>query len=496
LGNVYTALIDRKLANQTNGVCILRIEDTDKKREVEGGTDFLINRLSEFGIEFDESVHSGSYGPYIQSERKDIYKIFAKDMVARGVAYPCFTSEEELEEIRKKQEELGVRTGIYGSFAKWRDASLEDIKEQLDNGNDFVIRLYSTGDFEQKFEFDDAIKGRCTFSENDMDIVLLKSDSYPTYHFAHPIDDTLMAINLVIRTTEWFPSVPIHLEIFDKLGFDHIEYAHPSPLMKMDNGNKRKLSKRKDPEADSRFFLNKGYPVVGIAEYFLNIMNSNFSDWRIQNPDKPYSEFELKLSKFNKSGALFDMVKLEDTCKEYVARLTAQEVYDEVFRWAQKNDSELVKRMEENRDYCISIFNIEREGNQIRKDIVKWEDVYDQFSIFFDDMYEELDRVELPENVDKEDVKKIINMFLDTYDMSDSAEQWFNKVKDIGNELGYTSDYKAYKADPDQYKGKVGDVAMVLRIVLTKKARTPDLHQVMQVIGKEKVEQRLKDFVV
>jgi glutamyl-tRNA synthetase len=266
--------------------------------------------------------------------------------------------------------------------------------------------------------------------------------------------------------------------------------------MKMDNGNKRKLSKRKDPEADSRFFLNKGYPVVGIAEYFLNIMNSNFSDWRIQNPDKPYSEFELKLSKFNKSGALFDMVKLEDTCKEYVARLTAQEVYDEVFRWAQKNDSELVKRMEENRDYCISIFNIEREGNQIRKDIVKWEDVYDQFSIFFDDMYEELDRVELPENVDKEDVKKIINMFLDTYDMSDSAEQWFNKVKDIGNELGYTSDYKAYKADPDQYKGKVGDVAMVLRIVLTKKARTPDLHQVMQVIGKEKVEQRLKDFVV
>jgi glutamyl-tRNA synthetase len=496
LGNVYTALIDRKLANQTNGVCILRIEDTDKKREVEGGTDFLMNRLSEFGIEFDESVHSGNYGPYIQSERTNIYKVFAKDMITRGVAYPCFASEEELVEIRKKQEELGVRTGYYGSFAKWRDASFNEIKEQLDQGNDFVIRLYSTGDFEQKFEFDDAIKGRCTFSENDMDIVLLKSDGYPTYHFAHPIDDILMGINLVIRTTEWFPSVPIHLEIFDKLGFDHIEYAHPSPLMKMDNGNKRKLSKRKDPEADSRFFLNKGYPVVGIAEYFLNIMNSNFSDWRIQNHDKPYSEFELKLSKFNKSGALFDMVKLEDTCKEYVARLTAQEVYDEVFRWAQKNDPELVKRMEENRDFCISIFNIEREGNQIRKDIVKWEDVYDQFSIFFDDMYEELGRSELPENVDKEDVEKIINMFLDTYDMSDSAEQWFNKIKDIGNELGYTSDYKAYKAAPDQYKGKVGDVAMVLRIALTKKTRTPDLHQVMQVMGKEKVEQRLKDFVV
>jgi glutamyl-tRNA synthetase len=494
LGTVYTSFIDQKLANQSNGVNILRIEDTDKKREVEGGIDLIVTGLSEFGIEFDEKLDQGNYGPYIQSERKEIYKVFAKDMVARGVAYPCFASEEELEEIRNKQEELGVRTGYYGSFAKWRDASFEDIKAQIDSGKDFVIRLYSTGNFEQKFEFDDEVKGRCTFSENDMDIVLLKSDMLPTYHFAHPIDDTLMHINLVVRGFEWFPSVPVHLELFEKLQFDRISYAHISPLMKMDNGNKRKFSKRKDPEFDARYFISHGYPVTAVLEYFLNIMNSNFADWRRANPDKPYTEFELKLKKFNKAGALFDMVKLETVCKDYVASLTAQEVYDHIFRWAQKNDADLVKRMEENRDYCISIFNIERQGDQIRKDIVKWEDVYEQFSIFFDDMYDELDKPELPENVEKEDAEKIIDMFLETYDVGDNSENWFNKIKAIGDDLGYTSDYSAYKANPEDFKGKVGDVAMVLRIALTKKERTPDLHQVMQVMGKEKVEQRLEAF--
>jgi glutamyl-tRNA synthetase len=496
LGSVYTSLINQKLANQTGGVNILRIEDTDKSREIEGGVELIISGLAEFGIQFDESVQKGKYGPYLQSERKWIYKIFAKDMVARGVAYPCFASEEELEEIRKKQENLGIRTGYYGSFAKWRDASFEDIKKELDRGKKFVVRLRSTGDFNKKFEFDDEIKGRCTFSENDMDIVLLKSDMLPTYHFAHPIDDTLMDINLIIRGSEWFSSIPIHLELFEKLGFSQIAYAHPAPLMKMDNGKKRKLSKRKDPESDARYFLSHGYPITAILEYFLNIMNSNFSDWRRQNPKKPFSEFELRLEKFNKAGALFDMIKLESICKEYVARLSAREVYDQIFNWAQKNDPELVQRMEENRKYCIEILNIEREGDQIRKDIVKWEDVYDQFSIFFDDTYEELDREEVPDNVSKEDVKLIIEKFLETYDINDDSKKWFEKIKKIGEELGYTSDYKEYKNDPSRYKGQVGDVAMVLRIALTKKRKTPDLHQVMQVLGREKVEQRLKDFVV
>ncbi len=254
VGTVFTSLINRKLVNQNGGVCILRIEDTDKKREVEGGVNLILNGLKEFGIEFDESIENGDYGPYIQSERLDLYKIFAKSMVANGNAYPCFITEEELEEIRKKQNELGVRTGYYGEWAKWRGASIEEIKKELDAKNPFVIRLYSTGNFEEKFEFDDLIKGRATFSSNDVDIVLLKSDGYPTYHFAHPIDDVLMGVNLVIRTLEWFPSIPIHLELFDKLGFERIQYAHPSPLMKLDNGSKRKLSKRKDPESDTISF--------------------------------------------------------------------------------------------------------------------------------------------------------------------------------------------------------------------------------------------------
>jgi len=481
LGTVYTSFIDQKLADQTSGVNILRIEDTDKKREVEKGVELIINGLAEFGIQFDESINGGDYGPYMQSERKEIYKVFAKDMIARSTAYPCFASEEELEIIRKKQEELKVRTGYYGEFARWRGVSFDDVRKELDSGKKFVVRLYSTGDFKKKFEFNDEVKGRCTFSENDMDIVLLKSDMLPTYHFAHPIDDTLMGINLIVRGFEWFPSVPIHLELFEKLNFKSIKYAHISPLMKMDGGKKRKLSKRKDPEFDSRYFLNHGYPVEGILEYFLNIMNSNFADWRKENPDKSYKDFELKLKKFNKAGALFDMVKLKDMCKEYIARLSAQELYDEIFKWAQKNDTELAKRMEENREYCIKILNIEREGDRIRKDIVKWEDVYSQFSMFFNDMYNELESERLPENISEQSAKEILDMFLDIYDENDSSEEWFGKIKNIGSNLGYA---------------RVGDVAMVLRIALTKRSKTPDLYQVMQVLGTERVEKRLRNFMV
>ncbi|MCD4756379.1 glutamate--tRNA ligase [bacterium] len=496
MGSVFTSLINRRLVDQVGGVCILRIEDTDKKREIEGGVDIIVNGLSEFGIEFDESVQGGKYGPYIQSERLDIYKVFAKDLVSKGFAYPCFANEEELGEIRDKQTELGVRTGYYGEFAKWRDSSLEEIESALGDGKEFVIRLYSTGDNSVKFEFDDEIKGRCTFAQNDMDVVLLKSDGYPTYHFAHAIDDTLMGVNLVIRTYEWFPSVPLHLELFEKLGFERIKYAHASPLMKMEGGKRRKLSKRKDPEADTRYFIERGYPIVPILEYFLNIMNSNFADWRIQNPELAYTEFELKLEKFNRAGALFDMVKLEDVCKEYIAGLSAKDVYDMSFRWAQKFNSELVKRLEENRELCINILNIEREGSKIRKDIVKWEDVNSAFEIFFEDMLEGVDCESMPENVSSEVVGVIVDRFLESYSVGDDTSVWFEKIKGIGNDLGFTSDYKAYKDDPTKFKGKVGDIAMVLRIALTKRSRTPDLHQVMQVMGKEMVEARLRGFMI
>ncbi|HQJ73343.1 MAG TPA: glutamate--tRNA ligase family protein, partial [Candidatus Dojkabacteria bacterium] len=480
VGSVYTSLINRKLADQTDGICILRIEDTDKKREIEGGIDLIINGLERFGIKFDESVKKGEYGPYIQSERKEIYKVFAKDMIARGCAYPCFASEKELEEIRKKQSESGVRTGYYGKWALWRDAKVEDVKRALNEGKRFVVRLYSTGNFNNKFTFNDLIKGNCTFSENDMDIVLLKSDGLPTYHFAHPIDDTLMGINLVIRTYEWFPSVPLHLEIFDKLGFKRINYAHPAPLMKMDKGNKRKLSKRKDPEADASFFLHQGYPQVGMLEYFLSIMNSNFEDWRIQNPSLPYTDFELKLEKFNKAGALFDMVKLSDVCKEYISRLSAEQVYNFVLEWAKEFDMDIYNRMINNKGYCISIFNIEREGDKKRKDMSKWSDVKEQFKIFFDDMFNDMKKDVL--DMDRGLQINILKEFLATYYYGDSSTEWFDKIKRIAQDNGFAIDYKEYEKEPSKYKGKVGDVAGVIRVAVTGRKQSPDLYQVMQVM--------------
>jgi len=493
LGSVYTSLINRKLADQTNGICILRIEDTDKKREIEGGVDLIINGLEKFGIKFDESVKKGEYGPYIQSERREIYKVFAKDMIARGCAYPCFASEEELEEIRKKQSESGVRTGYYGEWALWRDAKVEDIKGALNKGRKFVVRLYSTGNFSNKFAFNDLIKGNCTFSENDMDIVLLKSDGLPTYHFAHPIDDTLMGINLVIRTHEWFPSVPLHLEIFRKLGFKSIKYAHPAPLMKIDGGSKRKLSKRKDPEADASFFLHQGYPQVGIIEYFLGIMNSNFEDWRIKNPSLPYTAFELKLEKFNKAGALFDMVKLTDVCKEYISRLSAEDVYNFVLEWAEEFDTDIYNRMISNKGYCISIFNIEREGDKKRKDMSKWSDVREQFKIFFDDMFENMKKDFL--DMDRKLQINILKEFLATYYYGDSSTEWFNRIKRIAQDNGFAVDYKEYEKEPSKYKGKVGDVAGVIRVAVTGRKQSPDLYQVMQVMGDSRVRNRIEKYI-
>jgi len=493
LGSVYTSLINRKLADQTNGICILRIEDTDKKREIKGGVDLIINGLEKFGIKFDESVKKGEYGPYIQSERREIYKVFAKDMIARGCAYPCFASEEELEEIRKKQSESGERTGYYGKWALWRDAKVEDIKEALNEGRKFVVRLYSTGNFNNKFTFNDLIKGNCAFSENDMDIVLLKSDGLPTYHFAHPIDDTLMGINLVIRTYEWFPSVPLHLEIFSKLGFKSIKYAHPAPLMKVDGGSKRKLSKRKDPEADASFFLHQGYPQVGILEYFLGIMNSNFEDWRIKNPSLPYTAFELKLEKFNKAGALFDMVKLTDVCKEYISRLSAEDVYNFVLEWAEEFDTDTYNRMISNKGYCTSIFNIEREGDKKRKDMSKWSDVREQFKIFFDDMFENMKKDVL--DMDRKLQINILKEFLATYYYGDNSTEWFNKIKRIAQDNGFAVDYKEYEKEPSKYKGKVGDVAGVIRVAVTGRKQSPDLYQVMQVMGDSRVRNRIEKYI-
>ena len=498
IGNIYTSLVGYILTKRSNGVFILRIEDTDKVREVKDGITQIVEGLQNFGIQFDEGMvnekeSKGEYIPYIQSERKDIYKIFAKDLVSKGLAYPCFCTTQELEDIRKEQTNSGCRTGYFGKWAKWRDAKVEDIKKELDLGTPFVIRLYSKGNIENKINTKDLIKGGITLSENDMDSVLLKSDGLPTYHFAHPIDDTLMGISFVLRGDEWLSSQPLHIEIFDALGFEQLQYGHISPLMKMDNGGKRKLSKRKDPESAVSYYVENGYPTTAVKEYLLNIANSNFYDWRIQNSDKDILEFDLKLEKFNKAGALFDITKLNDISKEYISKLSAQEVYEYVLEWAEKFNTNIHTKLLNQKDYSISILNIEREGFKIRKDTIKWSDIPSQFEIFFDDMFKESKKEEL--ETEKNIQRDILNEFLDMYYFGDDSEEWFNKIKRIGEKNGFCSDYKEYESNPRKYKGKVGDVAMIIRIAVTGRKQTPDLYQIMQVMGESRVRERIKGYI-
>lgn len=503
IGSVYSGLICVKLAKQSNGISILRIEDTDKKREVENGISVIVEGLKGFGIEFDEGAKSekeqiGEYGPYIQSQRLDIYKVFAKDMVEKGHAYPCFITEDELEKIREEQEKEGVRTGYYGKWAKWRDASIEEIEREVNEGKPFAIRLYSTGNIENTFEMTDMIKGRITLRENDMDAILLKSDGFPTYHFAHPIDDTLMGITMVTRGEEWFASVPLHHELFEKLGFKQIPYMHLSTLMKLDNEGKtkRKLSKRKDPEADVQYYIENGYPNEGIVQYLLTLANSNFYDWKIQNKERDINEFQLKLEKFNKAGALFDIVKLEDICKDYISTLSSEEVYEKSLAWAKKYDDETARLLEDNREYCIDIFNIERSGNKIRKDIVKFKDSKEQLRIFFDELLDKDGYENIEVKVSKELQKEIVEKYIKIYSSTQDNVEWFENIKKLGEELGFCSDRKEYEANKEKYKGTVGDVAMVLRVAITKKTQSPDLYQVMSVLGKDKVVQRLEKYAL
>ncbi|HOR06193.1 MAG TPA: glutamate--tRNA ligase [Candidatus Dojkabacteria bacterium] len=484
IGTVYMGMINTIIAKQTKGVSILRIEDTDKNREVENGVMTIVEGLRNFGIDFDEGMigdnqSKGKYGPYIQSKRLDIYKVFAKDLVSKGYAYPCFMTERELENIRKEQEEKKLRTGCYGKWAIWRDRSLEDVKAMLEKDEKFVIRLYSTGDIEKSFNMMDLIKGYVTLRENDMDAVLLKSDGFPTYHFAHPIDDILMGITLVTRGDEWFSSVPLHVELFQKLGFKQIPYAHFSPLMKTENGSKRKLSKRKDPEADVQYYISKGYPKEGVKEYLLNIANSNFYDWKIQHPGKSPEEFALRLDKFNKAGSLFDIVKLDDMCKNYIASLSAEQVYDQALTWVEEYDKEVADILKENKDYCIKIFGIEREGPKVRKDIVKYSDIKEQLTIFFDTMFENIEYEDISGIIESTKQKEILEKYLKVFEIPNSVETWFEGVKKLAEEMG----------------AKTGEIAMVLRVAITKKTKSPDLYQVISILGEDKVRERLEKYL-
>ena len=494
VGGLYQALVAKEMTKKTNGVFFLRVEDTDQKREVENGVSGIVNSLKDFDILPDEGMISeteekGNYGPYKQSERKDIYQTFAKYLLEQGKAYPCFCTPEDLDVIRKKQEGAKVRTGYYGVWAKCRNLTVEETVEKIKNGEPYIIRFKSPGREDRKIKHHDLIKGNVEFPENDQDIVIIKADGLPTYHFAHAVDDHLMRTTLVIRSDEWLSSVPLHLQLFYELGFRPPKYAHISPIMKNDNGNKRKLSKRKDPEAAVSYYKEEGIPVEAVKEYLLNIANSTFENWRRANPDKSLDEFDFQLNKMSVSGALFDMVKLLDIGKNVISRMTADEVYENALNWANEYDKELVKILE-NKDYALKVFGIERGNKKPRKDLSKWSDVKE--NIIY--MYEEPVNYDF-DKISGEDAKKVIEEYSKVYDYNDDKQAWFDKIKDVAEKLGYAREVKEYKANPENWTGHVGDVSTVIRVVLTGRRNTPDMYEIMQVLGKEEVSKRFENFI-
>ena len=498
IGGLYQALVARTVAKKTNGVFFLRVEDTDQKREVENGVTGIVNSLKDFDMGPDEGMISdteeiGNYGPYKQSLRKDIYQSYAKYLLELGKAYPCFATQEELDEMRAKQEAAKVRTGYYGVWAKYRNLSLDEMAEKINAGVPYIIRFKSPGREDRKIKHKDLIKGNVDFPENDQDIVIIKSDGLPTYHFAHAVDDHLMHTTHVIRSDEWLSSVPLHLQLFQELGFKAPKYAHISPIMKNDNGNKRKLSKRKDPEAAVSYYEELGIPSLAVKEYLLNIANSTFENWRRQNKDASIEEFDFKLNKMSVSGALFDMVKLQDVSKIVISKMTAEEVYEKALDWANRHDEELAKMLED-KEYSLKVLGIERGNTKPRKDIAKWSDVKENIIYMYDDKFlnEEQD---YPYQVinDQNDINKILDLYIEKYyNTEDDKQTWFNKIKELAGKMGYAEEVKEFKANPGMYKAHVGDVSTVLRIALTGRTNTPDMYEIMQVLGKKSMQKRFE----
>ena len=498
IGGLYQSLIAKKVANQTGGVFFLRIEDTDQKREVENGITDIVNSLKDFGLEPDEGMISetdekGNYGPYKQSKRKEIYQAYAKYLIEQGKAYPCFCTPEEVEAIRQKQEAAKIRPGYYGVWAKCRHLTVEEMIEKIKNGESYIVRFKSPGREDRKIKHKDVIKGNVEFPENDQDIVIIKADGLPTYHFAHAVDDHLMGTTHVIRGDEWLSSVPLHLQLFHELGFRPPKYAHIAPIMKNDNGNKRKLSKRKDPEAAVSYYEEEGIPEEAVKEYLLNIANSTFENWRKANKDKDISEFELQLNKMSVSGALFDMVKLLDVGKTVISKFTAQKVYEESLKWAKRHDEELEKILED-KEYSLKVFGIERGNKKPRKDIAKWSDVKENIEYMYDELFYSK-KQDYPYQVinNKEEIDKILTLYTEKYySDEDDKQTWFDKIKELSGELGYAKEVKEFKANPDKYTAHVGDVSTVLRVALTSRTNTPDMYEIMKILGKERIVGRFK----
>ncbi len=499
IGGLFAAMCSKLTATTTGGVFYLRIEDTDKKREIEDGVSEIIKGLSAFGMTPEEGVvgfneESGNYGPYQQSKRKDIYQCFAKELVKNGLAYPCFCSEDDLNNLRAKQEELNLDDkGYYGEYAACRNLSYEEIEENIKQGKSYVLRLRSPGEKDRRITFEDVIKGKIEMPENIQDVVLLKTDGIPTYHFAHAVDDHLMRSTHIVRGDEWISSVPLHIQLFKCCGFKVPKYAHISPIMKEENGGKRKLSKRKDPEAAVTFYFDEGYPKESVIEYLLTIANSNFEDWRKANPTADNSLFPFNLKKMSASGALFDLVKLVDVSKNVISVMTAGDVVAKTLEWAKENDEELYNLFSKDIKFAEGILSIDRGGNKPRKDISKWSDIKPYVEYFYDEIY--TPDYTMPENISKEDAKAILETYKNTYNQSDDKDMWFTRIKDMCEGLGFTPNVKEYKKNPDAFKGHVGDVSTVIRIAVTSRRNTPDLYSIMQLLGEEKVMDRLNKCI-
>ena len=502
LGNLYSALADERIAHRNGGVFYLRIEDTDEKRKVDGAVELIIDTLKYFDIEFDEGAgfeenpEKNAYGPYFQRQRVDIYHAYAKSLVQRGLAYPCFCTEEELDAVRAKQEEEKVLTGYYGEYAVCRDLSMEEIEANLAAGKSYVLRLRSQGDPEKEITFVDEIKGEIKLPENIHDIVLLKRDGIPTYHFAHAIDDHLMRTTVVVRGGEWLASAPIHYELFHVLGFKMTKYAHTAHLMKFDEetGGKRKLSKRKDPELSLDYYRQDGYHPYCMKVYLLTLLNSNFEEWHEKFPDKDINEFPFSIDKMNQSGALFDKDKLHNICKNELSKLSEDEVYDFLYRWAYEYESKKAPVWFADKEKMLAILRLYMGVGmkRRRKDLIYAKQIFKLVSYFFD-IEEDDEKDEF--RLDNEEVKKLLKAYLDSYSHEDDNSVWFDKLKAIADSNGYASDMKAYKAEPEKFKGNVSDVAEVVRIAVTGHANTPDLWSIVHIMGEDQMRQRIEKIL-
>ena len=500
MGSLLASFISSKAAKDTKGVFYLRIEDTDQKREVPNGIEGIVKDLQNFEIKIDEGALSrtesiGAYGPYIQSERKEIYQAFIKHLLEVGMAYPCFCSEDHLKEIREMQEATKSRIGYYGRYAVCRNLKIEEAYNRIKNGEKFIIRLKSPGDFEKKIIVNDLVKGKIEFPENDLDIVIMKSDGLPTYHFAHLVDDHLMRTTHVTRGDEWVSSLPVHIQLFQMFGFEPPKYAHLSPILKQEGETKRKLSKRKDPEAAMSYYAELGIPIKAVHLYLMTIANTNFEQWYDQNKDKTLDDFKFDFKKISASGSLFGVEKLINISRNYISFLSAEEVYENVLNWSATYDKELHELLEKYKEYTINIFSIERYQKKPRKDYESWSSIKKNIWYMYDELFTNVE-YDFQKITDDKEISKILKTYLEKYyQENDDKDTWFNKIKELTDELGYCSNMKEYKENPDNYKGSVADISTVIRVALTSSSMTPDLYEIMKLLGKERITFRINQVI-